>query len=238
MKLSASVKPKAGGKAVPVTFRRADAEHESVRYQMGQPVIGALSGWKTDPKSVKERQQAVWLLDPVQLKAGDELIVKLSADGLGKVRLATSPVATLDPLRSASELLPSFDAANGQGPVNEELAVAYLLSTGYDKQAYGQSKVEDWSASLLECRNGKTWTAVTESWKPTVTRVLGARQLAGRDRSGRRSVGAALLVAAVRSGDANTQRGSIWRSGSWRRTTRSRREHSSTDYGSNSSATA
>ncbi|HEY1380968.1 MAG TPA: PSD1 and planctomycete cytochrome C domain-containing protein [Gemmataceae bacterium] len=162
VKLTASVK-KAGGKAVPVTFHRADAEHESPRYQLGQPVIGILGGWKTDPKHAKERQQAVWLLDPVQLADGDELVVKLSADGLGRVRLATSPVATLDPFRSAS-------AVDLSGTGNCAAATAYLLSTAFDKDAYAKAKALE--RDFLECRNGKTWSLVTEAWKPAVTRVL------------------------------------------------------------------
>jgi hypothetical protein len=170
VKLSASVKPKAGGKAIPVTFHRADAEHESPRYQMGQPVVGVLGGWKTNPKFVKERQQAVWQLDPVQLHDGDELIVKLSADGLGKVRLSTSPITTLDPLQSASSLLQSLEAANGHGPADDKIAVAYLLGTAHNKDSF--AKVKAVERDLLDCRNGKTWTAVTEAWKPAVTRVL------------------------------------------------------------------
>ncbi len=153
VKLSASIKPKDGGKVVPVTFHRADTEHESPRYQMGQPIIGVLGGWKTDPKFAMQRQQAVWLLDPVTIGDGDELIVKLNGDGLGRVRLSVSPIATLDPLAAP-----------------KVTATAYLLSTAHDKAAY--AKVKTLETELLECRDGKTWTLVTESWKPAVTRVL------------------------------------------------------------------
>jgi hypothetical protein len=152
VRLSATLK-KMGGKPTPIAFHRADAEHESPRYQMGQPVIGVLGGWKTDPKYAKQRQQAVWLLDPVKIADGDELIVKLAGDGLGRVRLSTSPIATLDPLATPNVT-----------------ATAFLLSTAHDKAVY--AKVKSLERELLECRNGKTWTLVTESWKPAVTRVL------------------------------------------------------------------
>jgi hypothetical protein len=151
-RLTATFKKK-DGKPVAVTFRRAVAEHESPRYQMGQPVIGILGGWKTDLKFAKEPQRAVWLLDPVKVNAGDQLTVKVSGDGLGRVRLSTSPIAMLDPLAAASAT-----------------ATTYLLSTAFDKDAY--AKVKSLERDLLECRNGKTWTLVTETWKPAVTRVL------------------------------------------------------------------
>jgi hypothetical protein len=157
VRLSATLK-KMGGKPTPIVFHRADADHESPRYQMGQPVIGVLGGWKTDPKFAKQRQQAVWLLDPVKIADGDELIVKIAGDGLGRVRLSASPMATLDPLAAAP------------GKLQVGLATVYLLSTAFDKEAY--AKVKTLERELLECRNGKTWTLVTEAWKPAVTRVL------------------------------------------------------------------
>ena len=152
VRLSATVKKKSG-KSVAISFHRAVAEHESPRYQMGQPVIGILGGWKTDPTYAKESQRAVWLLDPVNVVEGDDLIVKLTGAGLGRVRLSVSPIATLDPL-AAPDLT----------------ATTYLLSTAYDKDEF--AKVKKLERELLECRGGKTWTLVTESWTPAVTRVL------------------------------------------------------------------
>jgi hypothetical protein len=151
VKLTASLKK--NGKTTPLTFRRADAEHASPRYQMGEPVIGVLGGWITDPKYAKERQQAVWQFEPVTVGDGDELVVKLSADGLGRVRLSTSPVAALGPF------VPSTPSPT-----------AYLLSTAHDKASYTKAKALE--REFLECRDGKTWTLVTEACQPVVTRVL------------------------------------------------------------------
>jgi hypothetical protein len=157
IKLSATLKPK-DGRPVTVKFHRADAEHETPRYQNGEPAIGVLGGWRTDPKFANQRQPAVWLLDPVAVADGDELVVKLAADGLGRVRLAVSPVASLDPLGPPPSL-----ALDG-------IATPYLISSAHDPEAYAKCKVLE--RDLLECRGGKTWSLVTESWKPAVTRVL------------------------------------------------------------------
>jgi hypothetical protein len=151
VKLTASLKK--NGKAMPLTFRRADAEHAAPRYQMGGPVIGILGGWITVPKFAKQRQQAVWQIEPVTIDDGDELVVKIAADGLGRVRLSTSPIASLDPFAT-----PTPTATN------------YLLSTADDKAPYAKAKTLE--AELRDCRGGKTWTLVTEAWQPLVTRVL------------------------------------------------------------------
>lgn len=155
IKLSASLKRK-NGKPVALTFHRAEAAHQVPRYQQGQQVIGVLGGWKTDPKFVRERQEAVWLLDPVRIDEGDEVVVKIAGEALGRIRIATSPIASLDPLvsRNSDTISP----------------IGFLMSTAWDKEAYAKAKQLE--RDLLQCRNGKARSLVTESWKPTVTRIL------------------------------------------------------------------
>lgn len=155
IKLSASLKRK-GGKPAALTFHRAEAEHQVPRYQQGQQVIGVLGGWKIDPKFVRERQEAVWLLDPVRIDEGDEVVVKIAGEAMGRIRLATSPIASLDPLASRNS-----DAVS---------PIGYLMSTAWDKEAYAKAKQLE--RDLLQCRNGKARSLVSESWKPTVTRIL------------------------------------------------------------------
>ncbi len=174
LRLTATLRKKDGGRSVGLSFHRADAEHEEPRYVNGQPLIGILSGWKTSPAHVRERQQAVWLLNPVKIEDGDTLTIKLSGDALGCVRLSTSPFAGVEPLRAdaaarLAEALKAPPARNEDG-LSGLLPTTYLLSTAHDREAF--AKFKDLQHDLLECRGGKTWTLVTEAWAPKVTRVL------------------------------------------------------------------
>jgi hypothetical protein len=169
VRLSATLKTKAG-KSVPLRFHRTDAEEEQPRYASGEPIIGVLSGWKTAPKHARSRQQAVWLADPVTVGEGDELIVKLSGDALGRVRLATSPFASLDPLSADLGPRLALALAGRSAEQTQLLHTTYLISTAADAAAFARFK--GLQRDLLECRGGKTWTLVTEAWESRVTRVL------------------------------------------------------------------
>ena len=181
-------------------FRRADADARVAAIPDGPAVIGVLGGWKTDPKHARKPQRRLAARRRSQLNEGDELIVKLTADSARPGAAGDLAVApTLDD--AATRLGDCADrwTRPTAGPADEPLlAVAYLLGTGCDTDAYAQVKALE--RDVLECRGGKTLgRLVTEAWKPAVDPRAAARQLAGRERGGRRPGRAALPAAA---GDA------------------------------------
>jgi len=173
IRLSAALKRK--GKETKVEFHRADADHKDPRYSSGEEMIGVLAGWKPSGDHASEKQTAVWLPEPpLDIKDGDALVVTLKSAGPITVRFAASPIAAADPLQSgATEAFKTALAAATGGMTkdqNELLAERYLLSTQFDEDAFAVFK--KWQADILECRNGRTYTMVTEAQQPYTMRVL------------------------------------------------------------------
>ena len=117
----------------------------------------------------------MWLLDqPIQVKQGGVLILKLGKTAAGCVRVSVSPFAAENPLQSGGgdPLLTALSKppTNCAPADRARLRETYFLSTGWDADDFAQFKKlhED----LLECRNGRAFTMVTAAWTPAVTRVL------------------------------------------------------------------
>jgi len=173
VRLSASLKR--DGKETKVSFYRADAAGKEPRYANGEEVIGVLPGWRPSTRRANETQVAVWLPEPpMDIKAGDSLVVTLRSAGPLTVRLAASPFAAEDPVQSGADA--AFRDALAIAPATwsdvqrELLSGRYLLSTQADKEAFATFK--KLQASLLECRNGRTHSMITEVQAPYTMRVL------------------------------------------------------------------
>lgn len=175
LQLSASLKPAQGGKETRLSFWYADADLQEPRYSNGSAILGVKDGWKTSGKHVRQRQTAVYLLDkPLQLRAGDELLVTVRGDGAGCVRLGVSPFAvlpeegssTMDTIRQALVTL-SEERSPEQ---NAWLAGWYLRGTSAD--AAPLTSYRAIQREVFECRAGRTTTMVSVATKPPVCRVL------------------------------------------------------------------
>ena len=173
IRLSAALKQKAG--ETKVSFYRADANRKDPRYANGEELIGVLSGWKPSTAHASETQFAVWLTDPpLEVKDDDTLIVTLKSAAPLTVRLAVSPFGANDPQNAGADV--AFRAALQAAPEGrseaqrELLAERYLLSTQADKDTF--LKFKKLQSELLECRNGRAYTMITETQKPYTMRVL------------------------------------------------------------------
>jgi hypothetical protein len=175
IQLSASVKAAKAGRETRLAFAHADADFKEPRYVNGSALLGVKEGWRTSAQHKQARQTSVWVLDrPVLLAAGDELIVTVKSDNIGCVRLSLSPFADED-LRWAganASLKEALAAApETRSPAQaERLHTAYLLGTAWDAEALAQ--VRAMQKEVLECRDGKAHSMITQAWEPRPTRVL------------------------------------------------------------------
>jgi len=170
--LAASLKPKSGGRESKLAFYYADADHKEARYANGFDILGVQTGWKLANDAATTEQTAVYLLDkPFRAAEGDKLILSIKGD-VNAVRFAVSPLASeraIDP-DLAGRVTKALAVKGTDGPAG--VATTYLISTGHDAEAFERYK--PLHRELLECRDGKAWTMVTEAraGAPTTQRVL------------------------------------------------------------------
>ncbi len=158
-----------GGKSSKLAFSWADADRKSERYSNGSAVLGTLGSWRTAPKWKGLRQTGVWILDrPVQIAEGDELVVTLKSDNVGRVRLSVSPIAFEEP-RAAVPDRQELGALKSP-EVSPLLRRLFVLGTGLAPQI--QATYLTLRKDHRECRDGRSMSMVTEAWKPAATRVL------------------------------------------------------------------
>ena len=173
LKVAASVKT-ADGKERKLVIYFADASAQEPRYDNGADLLGVKRGWKLPKQKTDRAPTSVWLLDgPVQLGEGDKLVVTITGDAAVPLRISTSPLAAVDPLRVAEPpVRDALLAAAGQRtPKQQELlADTWLVSTAADRVAFDQCK--QLATNIRECRNGRAWTMVTKATEPLTVRVL------------------------------------------------------------------
>jgi hypothetical protein len=164
----------ANGKQRPAPIYFAEANTKVPRYDNGSEVPGVATGWKVPAKKSGETPSSVWLLDPpVQLGAGERLVLTISGDTALPLRVFTSPFAASDPLHVAGQPLRDALLAGPDQRTEKQqqlLADTWLLSTATDRVAFDRFK--QLAASVREYRNGRAWTMVTEATKPLTVRVL------------------------------------------------------------------
>ncbi|MDX2023876.1 MAG: PSD1 and planctomycete cytochrome C domain-containing protein [Deltaproteobacteria bacterium] len=79
-----------------IGIANADADHRAKRYVSGTLQNDVVNGWSLSPAFRRVLQTSVWDLKvPQDLDPGDEVVVRIRSDGVGAVRLAVSPIATL-----------------------------------------------------------------------------------------------------------------------------------------------
>jgi hypothetical protein len=167
LKLAFAIRP-ANGKDRPLSVYRAEADAKEPRYSNGAEIIGVQSGWKFSEEHSKKNAASVWMFDPpAKLAEGDRVVVTFEGDSVVPVRLGISPFSALDPLAAADAELRKAIANDA----NDVLADRYLWSTAWDATAFSEAK--RLQQEILECRNGRSWTMITQALaEPMTTRVL------------------------------------------------------------------
>ncbi|HET6409147.1 MAG TPA: PSD1 and planctomycete cytochrome C domain-containing protein [Chthoniobacteraceae bacterium] len=158
----------ADGKDRAVNVYRAEATAREPKYSNGAEVIGVQSGWKFSAEHANQKAASVWMFDPpLKLSHDERIVVTFEGDSVVPVKLGISPFGAMDPLAVVDEQLRKAVARN----TNDVLADRYLWSTAWDSQAF--SEIKRLQQEILECRDGKSWTMVTEALsEPLSTRVL------------------------------------------------------------------
>jgi hypothetical protein len=171
IQISVRLKSAGGGKEKKLNFHFADADLKAATYANGSPEIGVTSGWKLSAEHIKSPHTAVYVFDsPIECESGDVLSLNLRPDVLGAVRVSLSPFALADPLQLVKAEVISDALRSESDPQKRDVAEMFLLSTGYDTNLVAQRR--ELQRDLLECRNGRAFTLVTESREPMGTRVL------------------------------------------------------------------
>ena len=166
---------KAGVKLRDVAVRRADANRQTFDYVNNHAVLDVAAQWKT-PKlqSLKagETLTAIYQFQQGQRLASDEsLVVHLRGAAPGRVRLSVAPDARLRPWDAAAmEAVYAECGSNGFALPGGPASISYLLADCSSNEA--RSRAASLEAQYRECRDGFTFTQVTQSLEPRVTRIL------------------------------------------------------------------
>jgi hypothetical protein len=111
---------------------------------------------------------SIWWLDqPLKAAEGDVLKVKLDGNMAGCVRVSISPFAPSD-VASANEWMASLPKLLTN--IEPQARTAYLTSTAWNPDALAIFK--KLTRDILECRDGRTHTMVTQRAQPLTVRVL------------------------------------------------------------------
>jgi hypothetical protein len=174
MTLALALKP-AEGKPRPVTLRSGEASLKRPLYRSGVEVPGLTHEWRLPfdlPADL--RPEAVWLVDPIEVAAGERLVATIGGEGRLPVQLAVSPLGEIEPLEVAADrdIAAVIAPASARSP-QEEIRVAelFLLSTAHDRAAYDRAQAL--GKELQGLFGGRAWTLVTEAAAaPLAVRVL------------------------------------------------------------------
>ena len=160
--------------SLPVHF--ADANFKKTRYDQGLPVVGIQDRWASRAEdSIFEHDATFLLARPLSVRAGDVLVVKLESEDIGRVRLGAGslswPASQLPIAAAAVREALAEDAEKREASDRELLRAAYLLS-----EVPAEPFLADYQklqSSILDCRDGRTFTMVAEAVEePMTTRVL------------------------------------------------------------------
>lgn len=108
---------------------------------------------------------------PVYLNTGDQLLLSLKNDNIGRVRVSHSPLGLRAPGKDLTPALrDAFQADRPNETQNLILAAEFARSgAGKIKQ---REKLLAIYREIANCHNGRTFTVVTVSTEPLVTRIL------------------------------------------------------------------
>ena len=157
-----------------ISFYFADADHKKDRYSQGKPILGIVGGWQISGDV--DEATGIWLLNkPVEVRDGSTLVLSFGGTEVSSARISITPFVSADLfqcgtgdwLRAALTKEEKRRSADERGLLNE----TYFLSTAWDDAAFSEYK--KLYAELLNCRNGRTTTMVTEARpEPMTIRVL------------------------------------------------------------------
>jgi len=146
-----------------LAFRESAATTHLPRYQNGTELLRVHPSWKLPGMATTNSQCAVFVLDtPVHLDDGATLKLKVTSANLASFRVATTPLAAMEPLKSgADDTLRR--AVNGRATKANigALAGAWIRGTTNRPAEFGQLKQLE--ADIRDCRGGMAMTQVTES---------------------------------------------------------------------------
>lgn len=157
-----------GGKKQSLDFYHAEADHKQERFVNGSSIVGVKDMWKPDPDRTNEMQTAVWVVQkPLRVGTNDVLNLRFKENGLASLRISVSPFTATQPLESGvTETFAKSLKKNDRA----KLQTSYFLSTAWDTNTLAD--VRKLQREVLECRNGRAFTMVTEPVKPMVTHIL------------------------------------------------------------------
>jgi hypothetical protein len=148
-------------------------EQRTKSYFNGQLQTSVPGEWTSPQELVRTAQAMDYVLGiPTRFARGDRLVVTVSTENAGRVRVSFSPIG----LRGADAAdPPEVDrAVEASAPTQEEAALVareYFSGTRADRPfEFGQ--ILDYTRQLAECRGGRAFTTVVVSAEPRVTRVL------------------------------------------------------------------
>ncbi|WP_009962108.1 PSD1 and planctomycete cytochrome C domain-containing protein [Verrucomicrobium spinosum] len=170
VKVSVAVKRQGTEKEQGLVVAYADADFQDPRYSSTVQVLNLKDGWKTASLRWNAPQQSVWQLErPVSLKEGDTLVVKLDANSAASCRVQVSPFAPVKPNTPGALASMKDDLASPDIPAR--LAETFLRSAPIEPVA-AMAEYRQFFSQWLECREGKTWTMVTQAMPPLTVKVL------------------------------------------------------------------
>jgi hypothetical protein len=149
----------AAGKERKLVAGFADAAVHDVRYANGAEILGLGNTWSLTVPA-EGLASAIWLLDtPVDLTAGDTLLVALDGAGTQPIQISVTPFGGYDPLTVGTP--PKTPA---------DQAVAYLCAVQPVRADFDQAKAM--AVKLREYRRGVAWSLVSEARAPLTVRIL------------------------------------------------------------------
>jgi hypothetical protein len=125
--------------------------------------------WLLDHMPQGTKAHSIWLLNqPLKLKPQEKLTVEISGSKVPPLRISFSPLSGPEPLKITSE---STLASLRNKETNAATQLSWLYSTNVDTQLVAQTQQH--YESLLELKDGETWTMITEATStPLTVRVL------------------------------------------------------------------
>jgi hypothetical protein len=172
--LSLALKP-AEGTPRPVQLLAGEATVSRPIYRSGAEVPGLTTEWRLPfDLPADARPEAIWLVEPIAVAAGERLVATIRGEGRLPVRIAVSPLGEVEPLAvaAADDLAAVIAPASARSrSETSRLAELFLLSTAHDRGVFDQAHAL--GRQLQGLFDGRAWTLVTEATaNPLPVRVL------------------------------------------------------------------
>jgi hypothetical protein len=147
----------------------ADAKVKRRHFRSGYEIYGIGGEWKLPYYEFDSPPVGTWLLDvPAKLKKDEKIALSFSGNFPLAMKVAFSPLGSLDPLDVASEEAISMVVVP---PGTDGLEDTWLLSTAGNRSAFDEAR--KLAAEVRKWNKGRAWTLVTEARsEPRTVRVL------------------------------------------------------------------